>query len=163
MKSTKMIAMLAVGGLLALAPALLAADTNTPPPASTPPAGGPPAGGPPGGGMRRGGFGFNIEQLTTNLSLTADQIPKVQAVLDDQRKKMTDLMQQGSSLSQDDRRTQVQAIRADVTAKMKGILTDDQFAKYQKIRPTGGRRPGGGGGNGAPPAGAPPAGAPPQN
>jgi Spy/CpxP family protein refolding chaperone len=153
MKSTKMIAMLAVGGLLALAPALIAADTNTPP-ASTPPAGGPPAGGPPGGGMRRGGFGFNIEQLTTNLSLTADQIPKVQAVLDDQRKKMTDLMQQASSLSQEDRRTQVQAIRADVTAKMKGILTDDQFAKYQKMRP-GNRRPGGGG-NGAPPAGAPP-------
>jgi protein CpxP len=159
MKSTKMIAMLAVGGLLALAPALLAADTNTPP-ASAPPAGGSPAGGPPGGGMRRGGF--TIEQLTTNLSLTADQIPKVQAVLDDQRKQMTDL-RADTSLSQEDRGTKMQAIRADVTAKMKGILTDDQFAKYQKMRPTGGRRPGGGGGNGAPPAGAPPAGAPPQN
>ena len=154
MKSTKMIVMLAVGGLLALAPALLAADTNTPP------ASAPPAGGPPGGGMRRGGF--TIEQLTTNLSLTADQIPKVQAVLDDQRKQMTDL-RADTSLSQEDRGAKMQAIRADVTAKMKGILTDDQFAKYQKIRPTGGRRPGGGGGNGAPPAGAPPAGAPPQN
>jgi periplasmic protein CpxP/Spy len=143
MKSTKMIAMIAVGGLLALAPALFAADTNTPPTSA-------PSGAPPAGGRMRGGF--TIEQLTTNLTLTADQIPKVKAVLDDQRKKMSDLMQD-SSLSQDDRRTQMQAIRADVAAKMKEILTDDQFAKFQKMRP-GGRRPGGG--NGAPPAGAPP-------
>jgi periplasmic protein CpxP/Spy len=150
MTSTKMIAMLAVGGLLALAPALIAADTNTPP-ASTPPTGGPPGGFR--GGMRGGP---TIEQLTTNLSLTADQIPKVKTVLDDQKKKMTDLMQD-SSLSREDRRTKMQDLRKDMSAKMKEILTDDQFAKFEKMRPPGGRRPGGGGGdNGAPPAGAPP-------
>jgi hypothetical protein len=54
----------------------------------------------------------------------------------------------------------MRAIRADMMAQMKGILTDDQFAKFQKMRP-GNRRPAGGG-NGTPPAGAPPAGAPPQ-
>jgi periplasmic protein CpxP/Spy len=145
MKSTKMIAMLAVGGLLALAPALLAQNSTN----------NPPAGGPPGGGMKGGRYMITVEQLTTNLSLTADQIPKVKAVLDDMRQKMTDL-RADTSLSQEDRSTQRQAIRAGATAQMKDILTPDQFTKYQTL--TQRRRPagGGGGGNGAPPAGAPP-------
>jgi Spy/CpxP family protein refolding chaperone len=147
MKSTKMIALLAVSGLLALTPALLAADTNTPP-----------AGGPPGGGMRGRG-GPSIEQLTTNLSLTADQIPKVKAVLDEQRQKMGEVFQ-NQDLSQEDRRAKMKEVRDEMTAKMKDILTPDQFEKWQKEQQNmRNRRPGGpppGGGNGAPPAGAPP-------
>jgi Spy/CpxP family protein refolding chaperone len=149
MKAMKMtlMAALAVGSLLVLSPALLAQDsTNTPPP----------AGGPPGGGMR--GRGPSIEQLTTNLSLTADQIPKVKAVLDDQRKKMGELFQD-QDLSQDDRRAKMKEIREDVTAKMKEILTPEQFAKWQKMAMRN-RRPGGAGG---PPPGGNPPGAPPQN
>jgi Spy/CpxP family protein refolding chaperone len=104
--------------------------------------------------------GPTIEQLTTNLSLTADQIPKVTAVLDDQKKKMADLMADDSVQGQD-RRTKMMEIRTDVTAKMKDILTDDQFAKYQKLTQRGGgRRGGAGGGNGG---GTPPPAAPPQN
>src|ERR1700691_6360413 len=140
MKSNKMIAILAVG-LLAICPTLRAADTTTPPSTATPP-----AGGPPGGGFRGGRGMLTIEQITTNLSLTADQIPKVKAVLDDQRQKMADL-RADTSLSQDDRRTQMMAIRTDVTAKMKEILTDDQFAKYQKMTQRGRRGGAGGGGN----------------
>jgi Spy/CpxP family protein refolding chaperone len=148
MKSTKtmLIAALIAGALLACNSALLAQNSTNNPPA---------------GGMRGGRGGPTIEQLTTNLSLTADQIPKVKAVLDGQRQKMTDL-RADTSLSQEDRRTQMQAIRADVMAQMKDILTPDQFTKYQTLtqrnrRPAGGGNSGGGGGgNGAPPAGTPP-------
>ena len=110
----------------------------------------PPAGGPPGGGQRGRG-GPSIEMLTTNLSLTADQIPKVKAALDEQRQKMGELR---NETDQEVRRTKMQALRTDTTAKMKEILTAEQFAKYEKMGPgmRGNRPPGGApGGAGAPP------------
>jgi Spy/CpxP family protein refolding chaperone len=145
MKSTRtmLIAALAAGALLACSSTLLAQDATTNTPAANPPAGG-----------MRGRGGPTLAQLTTALNLTDDQKPKVQAVLDDQKKQMTDLRNDPdfSSMSQADRRTKMQAIRADITAKMKAILTDDQFAKYQKM---GGRNRGGAGGGNPPPAAAP--------
>jgi len=155
MKSTKtmLIAALALGALLAGGSSLLAQDA--------PPAGGPPAGGPPGGGMRGRG-GPSIEMLTTNLSLTAEQVPKVKAVLDEQRTKMGELRNETDPAA---RRTKAQALRAETTAKMKEILTPEQFVKYQKMMPgMRGNRPPGGGGPGGPGAGGPPpADKPPQN
>ena len=145
MKSTKtmLIAALTAGALLACSSSLLAQDTTNTPPA---------------GGMRGRMMGPTIEQLTTNLSLTADEIPKVKAVLDDQRQKMADLRADQSVQGQD-RRTKMTEIRNDVTAKMKDILTDDQFTQYQKLTQRGVRRGGAGGGNGG---GTPPPAAPPQ-
>jgi Spy/CpxP family protein refolding chaperone len=149
MKQTKslLIAALVAGSLFACNTALLAQDST-----NTPPAGGPP----PGGGMRGRMMGPTVEQLTTNLDLTADEIPKVQAVLDDQKKKMAD-MRADTTLSREDRRTKMTDIRTDVTAKMKDILTPDQFTKYQALTKRGGRRGGGNNGGGTPPT------APPQN
>ena len=147
MKSTRtmLIAALAAGALLAGSSALLAQDTTTNATATTRPAGG-----------MRGRGGPTLEQLTTALNLTDDQKPKVQAVLDDQKKQMTDLRNDPdfASMSPADKRAKVQAIRTDITAKMKAILTDDQFAKYQKMLPAGRNRGGAGGGN-PPPAAAP--------
>jgi len=135
-----MIAALVAGSVFAADIAVRAQDsTNTPP-----------AGGPPGGGQRGRG-GPSIETLTTNLSLTADQIPKVKAVLDEQRQKMGELR---NETDQQVRRTKMQALRTDMTAKMKEILTAEQFAKYEKMGPgmRGNRPPGGApGGAGAPP------------
>jgi periplasmic protein CpxP/Spy len=110
----------------------------------------------------RGRGGPSIEMMTTNLSLTAEQVPKVKAVLDAQRQKMTEL-RGDSNLSQEDRRTKMQEMRTDMTAKMKEILTPEQFAKFEKMGPgmRGNRPPGGGRPSGA---GEPPAGdKPPQN
>lgn len=135
-----MIAALVAGSVFAADIAVRAQDsTNTPP-----------AGGPPGGGQRGRG-GPSIEMLTTNLSLTADQIPKVKAALDEQRQKMGELR---NETDQEVRRTKMQALRTDTTAKMKEILTAEQFAKYEKMGPgmRGNRPPGGApGGAGAPP------------
>lgn len=140
LNKTLMIAALVAGSVFAADIAVRAQDsTNTPP-----------AGGPPGGGQRGRG-GPSIEMLTTNLSLTADQIPKVKAALDEQRQKMGELR---NETDQQVRRTKMQALRTDTTAKMKEILTAEQFAKYEKMGPgmRGNRPPGGApGGAGAPP------------
>ena len=111
----------------------------------------------------RGRGGPSIEALTTNLSLTAEQVPKVKAVLDEQRTKMAELR---NETDQEARRTKSQALRTETTAKMKAILTPEQFTKYEKMgagmrgnRPPGGAPGGAGGDRPAPPAGV----KPPQN
>ena len=140
LNKTLMIAALVAGSVFAADIAVRAQDsTNTPP-----------AGGPPGGGQRGRG-GPSIEMLTTNLSLTADQIPKVKAALDEQRQKMGELR---NETDQQVRRTKMQSLRTDTTAKMKEILTTEQFAKFEKMGQgmRGNRPPGGApGGAGAPP------------
>lgn len=105
----------------------------------------------------RGRGGPSIEMLTTNLSLTAEQVPKVKAVLDEQRTKMGELR---NETDQEVRRTKGQALRTETTAKMKEILTAEQFTKWEKMaqgmrgnRPPGGAPGGAGGDHPAPPAG----------
>lgn len=152
MKTNKMtlIAALAVGGLLTLSSSLLAQESTNTPPAGAPPAGAPPAGGP---GMRRGGP--NLEQMATELKLTDEQKPKVKAVMEAQRTKMTEL-RADTALSQEDRRAKMKTIRDDTTAKMKEILTAEQFTKFEKMSQGMRRGPGGPGGPGGgtpPPAG----------
>jgi Spy/CpxP family protein refolding chaperone len=152
MKSTKtmLIAALAVGALLACSPTLLAQNSTNTPPAT------PPAGGPPGGGMR--GRGPSLEQLSKALDLTDAQKPQVKAVLDDQMQKMNELRKDPdfAGLSREDRMAKMKPIRDEAMAKMKDILTPDQFAKYQKMGPMGSRRNGGGGGSTNAPAATPP-------
>jgi Spy/CpxP family protein refolding chaperone len=146
MKSTKMalIAALTVGSVLALSPGLRADDAN-----NTPPAGGPPPGGPSAPGMR--GRGPNLDLIAQRLNLTDDQKPKVKAILDDQRQQMRDLWQ-NQNLSREDRMSQMKSISEATDAKLKAVLTADQFAQWQQIRP----RMGG-------PRFAPPGGLPPHN
>jgi Spy/CpxP family protein refolding chaperone len=140
MKITKplIITALVAGNLLAWGLVLQAQDaTNTPP--ATRPAGPPPG---PRGGMRGGP---TLEQLTTALNLTDDQKPKVKAALDTRDQKMTDL-RADTTLSQEDRRTKMQAIRQDMSDQMKAVLTTEQFAKWQQMAQRGRR-------NGPPPGG----------
>ena len=83
--------------------------------------------------------------------------PKVKAVLDEQRTKMGELR---NETDQEVRRTKGQALRTETTAKMKEILTAEQFTKWEKMaqgmrgnRPPGGAPGGAGGDHPAPPAG----------
>ena len=157
MKSTKTLFLtaLAVGGLLACGTVANAGDTtNTPP--STPPAGGPPAGqrGP---GMR----GPTLDQLAATLKLTDEQKAKVKPILDARDQKLKDL-RADTTLSPEDRRTRMQAIRDDMATQMKAVLTPDQFDQWQKMSQRQ-RRPGGPPSNGENAGGANAPATPPKN
>jgi periplasmic protein CpxP/Spy len=88
------------------------------------------------------GFGpeQRLERMTTELSLTDAQKPKVKAVLEAQVKKMQEIR----DVPQDQRREKFQAMREEETKKMKEILTPEQFEKYQKMAQGRGKKgPGG--------------------
>ena len=76
--------------------------------------------------------GPNLDQL----NLTADQKPKVQSILDAQRQTMRDL-RQDTSLTPEDRRAKMKALRDDEVTQMKAVLTPEQFEKWQKMAPVG--------------------------
>jgi Spy/CpxP family protein refolding chaperone len=158
MKCTKpmMITALVAGSLLVWSLALYAQGATNAPPAA-PPAGGPPPGGPPGSGMRGRP---DHDRLIEQLNLTDDQKPKVNAILDDQRDKMHNVFQD-QNLSREDRMAKIKSIRENTDAKLKVILTADQFEKWQKMEPRmrgprngppPGAPPPGGGGTNTPPA-----------
>lgn len=132
-QKASLIAALAAGAMLALSPALPAAETNAP--AATPP----PAG-------RQGGPRMTVDErvtrLTEQLTLTDEQKPKVKALLEDQAKKQAEFR----DLPQEDRRAKMQAAREEMTKKMKEILTAEQFKKYEALpqgrgQGQGGNRP----------------------
>ena len=130
------LAIIAAASVLSLAPSIHA-QTNTPPP-----------------GGRRGGMSadarltaFETALGSTN-KLTEAQKPKVKAVIEEQTKKMQELMGQRDSLSQEDLRAKRTALTEDINKKMKEILNADQYKTWeqQAQRGRGGRRAGGAGG-----------------
>jgi protein CpxP len=122
MKLTKnlTLAALLASTLLTVGTAVRAQDATTPP-ANPPAAAG-------GGQMHKP----NIDYLAKQLDLTNDQKTKFSAALDEQRQKLKALMSD-KSLSQEDRRSQVKQLREGLNTELKGILTGEQFAKWEKI------------------------------
>ena len=76
--------------------------------------------------------GPNIDYLAKQLSLTDDQKVKFTAALSEMQQKMKAL-RSDQSLSQEDRRSQLKQLREDLNTELKGFLTDDQFAKWEKF------------------------------
>jgi len=89
-------------------------------------------------GRPRGGDRFK------DLNLSDDQKAKIEALMKEEREQRGARGQQGPPSDAD--RQAMQARRADMDAKIKGILTPEQYTKYQAMRPQGGRgqRPAGG-------------------
>jgi Spy/CpxP family protein refolding chaperone len=145
------IAALVAGNLLAWDLALRAGETNTPP--AKPAAGAPPA-------DQRPPRGAGFERLAEQLNLTADQKPKVQALVDAQRQKGQEL-RQNTSLSQEERQAKRTAMHEEMVTQMKAVLTPEQFEKWQKMPqmmrgprngpPPGGEKTGGTNAPAAPP------------
>ena len=77
-----------------------------------------------------------MERLTTELSLTAEQKPKVEAVVKETNKKMQEIFND-SSTDRSQMREKMQPIREEQTKKMKAILTEEQFKKYQEMSQRG--------------------------
>lgn len=78
-----------------------------------------------------------MERMTTTLTLTDEQKPKVKAVLEGQQKKMQEIR---SESDQDTRRTKMQELRKETETKMKAILTEEQFKKYQEMSQRRGKK-----------------------
>lgn len=123
--SKSLIVAAVVAGSLFAGSALIQAQTAT----NTPPAGAP-AAGPRGPGMRPGGPTLDV--IATTLKLDDATKAKVKTILDARDQKLKDL-RADTTLSQEDRRTKMQAIRTDVDTQMKAALTADQYAQWEKM------------------------------
>jgi periplasmic protein CpxP/Spy len=117
MKKLSLIAAMAFGGLVACSTLATAQDAGNAP--------------------KQGKGRFTVEQqmerLTTQLDLTAEQKPKVEAVLKESSKKRQEIMND-SSIDRSEMRTKMQPIMEEQNKKLKGILTEDQFKKYQDMQ-----------------------------
>ena len=120
-----------VCGLSVAAVGIAVGQDQAPP---TPPAGqtqGPPPGG--GGRGRMMDPGARADMLKQNLSLTDDQTAQVKTIFADSQTKM-EALRSNSSLSQDDRRSQMMSIRKDESDKVNALLTPDQKTKYAALQ-----------------------------
>jgi len=145
MKTQKIsrLAALAVGALLAFTPSLQAQEKPERPNRSERPEGGP----------RGGQRGEMLKDMVAQLNLSADQKAKLQEAIKAQRETMRDL-------SPEERRAQMPENRKAMDAKIKEILTAEQYAKWEKFKAE--NRPGGPTGPG-PRRGGPKGEKPPKN
>ena len=139
LNSKNIVALLAVGGVLTLAPSLLAQPTPT-----NAPAGAPPAGVAGGGQMHGPNVDLMLQRLTTRLNLTPDEQAKVKPILENQIQQMMAMR----SVAPQDRRAKMIALREETMTNMEAVLTPDQFVQYQQMTPL--RRPMQQGGPGGP-------------
>ena len=87
-------------------------------------------------GRQRGGGGDRFKDL----GLSADQQTKLDALMKEERANGGGRNGQ-SGPPTDAERQAMQARRADMDAKVKAILTPEQYTKYQASRPQRGQRP----------------------
>lgn len=122
MHKVSLLVALAAGALIAFSPTLRAEDKPARPERSERPGGGP--------GQR----GDMLKKMAEELGLSEEQKTKLQEVFKSQREAMKDL-------SPEERREKMKESRDAMSAKVKEILTAEQYAKWEKIRDE--RRPGG--------------------
>jgi hypothetical protein len=133
MKTNKLriFAVLAFGGLIALAPVVRADDT----PASPPPG----AGSGTNSGANRGA---NMDKLYAIIKPTDQQKEQLKPIFKDRADQMKAL-RQDTSLSQEDKSAKRKEIMDATNAKVKGVLNADQYAQYLTyMKEQGGRRRG---------------------
>jgi Spy/CpxP family protein refolding chaperone len=110
------IALAAVAGVLSLQPLIRAADTNEP--------------APPAAGDRIGVLRERMQETARELNLTDEQKEKLQTIIRAQMEKLREL-RQDTSLSQPEKAEKFKAIREDIIAEAKKVLTPEQFEKWQ--------------------------------
>jgi Spy/CpxP family protein refolding chaperone len=154
LNKTMMIAALVAGGVLAANLAATAQEsTNAAAAADATKAPGAP-------GARGGQGGFEI--FAKQLGLSEDQKTKAKPVFDDRAKQMAEL-RKDTTLDQAARGAKMKEIRDATNAKLKEILTPDQYEQWLKMSQHNRRGPGAGAPGAAPAAATPaPAAAKPQ-
>jgi Spy/CpxP family protein refolding chaperone len=78
----------------------------------------------------QGALRERMQGIAKELNLTADQKEKLQTIVRDHAQKLREL-HQDTSLSITQKREKFQAIREDITAEVKKVLTPDQFEKWK--------------------------------
>ena len=111
-----LIALAAVAGVLNLQPLTRAADNKEP--------------AQPTGGNRPGAWRERMQETAKELNLTDEQKEKLQTVIRGQTEKLREL-RQDNSLSPEDKREKFQAIREEITADVKKVLSPEQFEKWK--------------------------------
>ena len=128
MLKISLLAALAAGTLFALTPTLRAEDKPAKPAPSEHPEAGP----------RGGQRGDMLKEMAEKLNLTADQKTKLQEAFKAQREAMKDL-------TPEERREKMKENRKATDAKIKEILTPEQYTQWEKMRqenrPAGGAKP----------------------
>ena len=74
-----------------------------------------------------------LDQLTRTLSLTPDQVTQVKAIQDGSRPQMMAL-RENTSLSPEERHTQMMALHQAEMTKVEAILTPEQKTKFEDMR-----------------------------
>ena len=73
-----------------------------------------------------------VKQLTELLALTAEQKPKIEALVKEQADKMRAIFAD-SNTPQEDRRKKMTEMRTEYSGKIKALLTKEQGEKYDKF------------------------------
>ena len=102
-------------------------DQQAPPPAQ-----GSEMGGHGGGHHQMPSVDEQLKHMTKKLDLTADQQPKVKAILDDQHAKM-EALHNDSSTSREEKFPKMREIRENSDTQIKTILNEDQQKKFDKM------------------------------
>jgi protein CpxP len=74
-----------------------------------------------------------LQHMTKQLDLSADQQTQIRPILVDRQQKMQALWQ-NQSLSREDRHTQMESIREDSKAKIEAVLNDQQKQKFEAMQ-----------------------------
>jgi biopolymer transport protein ExbD len=74
-----------------------------------------------------------MESYKSQLTLTAEQTPKVEAILLAQMEKRGKMFEQGQNGDRETMMANMRKMEEENAAKFKEVLTADQFAKYQKM------------------------------
>lgn len=111
-----LVTLAAIAGVLWLRPLARAADATEP--------------SKPAGGDRAAAMRERMQDVAKELNLTDEQKEKLQAVIRVQMEKLRGL-RQDTSLSAEDKREKVRAIREEITAEVKKVLTPEQFEKWK--------------------------------
>ena len=125
MNRLSLIAAMALGGLVACSTLATAQD-------ATPKQG---------GGKARFSPEQQLERMTTQLSLTDEQKPKVKAVLEESAKKRQEIFSD-TSIDRSQMREKMQPIMEEQNKKMKAILKEDQYKKYEEMAQRMGKKGG---------------------
>jgi protein CpxP len=84
-------------------------------------------------GPRRMDPDRQLQHMTKELNLSADQQAQIKPILTDTDQKMQALWQD-QSLSQQDRRAKMRAIHEDSRAKIEAVLNDEQKPKFEAMQ-----------------------------